>query len=250
MANYTQILETQHALEVTLEKKLCEFEKKYMQSNTTSGSSISSLPEEFQDFKTEVSTVLNLLRQQISALVGVMDTIEMRHRRKYLLIGGITEDIKADELVTFTSELIQDKLHLPEVTADKIAVCHRLGKLNTEKSRPILIRFTDFSIKAKVWKQKTNFKGTSHTVSEFLTRRKQSLFLQARKHFGMRKCWTMDGNILVLMPDGSRRRLHNEEDLSKAIDSTKIDHPTEIEPSIVASPETRNKKSRRVAKKK
>ncbi|CAH2037694.1 unnamed protein product, partial [Iphiclides podalirius] len=39
----------------------------------------------------------------------------------------------------------------------------------------------------------------------------------ARKHFGMRNVWTLDGRIYIKLPDGSRKKISPEEDFSALV---------------------------------
>ncbi|XP_047538577.1 pickpocket protein 28-like [Vanessa atalanta] len=81
------------------------------------------------------------------------------------------------------------------------------------KPRPIVVKFTETAIRDKVWFAKTKLKGTGVTESEFLTKSRHNVFLEARKRFGINKCWTRDGLIHIIAPDGSRHRAECLSDL-------------------------------------
>ncbi|CAG9791454.1 unnamed protein product [Diatraea saccharalis] len=130
--------------------------------------SFACLREEFQEFKTEMLSVLELLRNQISVLCKSIDDIEMRHRRKYLLVGGIPEDNNIDLTDTVVSSLI-NKIGLA-LSVEKLSVCVHLANIVEGQCGPVMLRFTEPSLRATVWSMKTALKGTSHTISEFLTR--------------------------------------------------------------------------------
>lgn len=197
-------------------KKFADLESQLKASSAPrSGLTLHRLQEEISEFKTHVWSILNLLRQQISEIARIVEVGEMRHRRKYLLVSGIPEDV--EELPVYVAQLFNNKLGIPDITCDKFKICHRLGALSEGKCRPVLVRFSDYSTKSSVWKKKTALKGTSFVVSEFLTRRRQSLFLQARQRFGMKNCWTADGIIMVKLSDGSRHRIFEEKDFKGII---------------------------------
>ncbi|XP_028174356.1 uncharacterized protein LOC114362963 [Ostrinia furnacalis] len=103
-----------------------------------------------------------------------------------------------------------------DLTASQFSACHRLGTASKDRTRPILVRFADHPTKTAVWRKKTALKGTPTVLSEFLTRRRQQLFIEARKRFGITNCWTLDGNIYAKLPDGTRRHIHSEGDLDCA----------------------------------
>ncbi|CAG9569296.1 unnamed protein product [Danaus chrysippus] len=221
MANYYNVIESQKALESLLMKKMTEFEKQLKASIPGSNVSVAGLYDEFSCFKDHVWSILSLLRQQISDLNQVVDNIEMRHRRKYLLFNGVPEEPNED-LSNSISDICNDKLGVRDVTKDKIIACHRLGKHSEGKHRPVLVRFVDLNLKTAVWKKKASLKGSPFVLSEFLTHQRQSLFLLARKRLWMKNCWTLDGNIIVKLPDGTRHRIDTEESLSKLTVNTDV----------------------------
>lgn len=212
MANYTDILETQHALEATVLDKISRFEAQLKAEVPQTSNSMTKLDEEFQEFKSHVHSVLGLLQQQIAAVAGVLDNIEMRHRRKYLLFNGIPEDINPT-LEDFIVQILRDRFEFKDLSKKMIAVCHRLGKPVEGKCRPVLLRFTEPTLKSDVWRKKTALKGTSYSMAEFLTRHRQSLFILARKRLGTRRCWTTDGNVIVKLSDGTIQRVFTNKDL-------------------------------------
>lgn len=239
MANIAAVMETQQALEARLFKKMSELEAQLKATPPQQDNSLTRLREDLHDFKSHMLSVLKLLREQISGLCKSVDDLEMRHRRKYILVGGVPESHNND-LPEFVVDLFNSKLGL-DISMDRLAACHRLGSIIDGKCRPVLVRFTERSLRSTVWSKKTALKGTPHTLSEFLTRTRQTVFLNARKRFGIRRCWTMDGNVILKMKDGSRQRLHTPEDLA-AIPETEDepDHPQAPAPSASAtSPESR-----------
>lgn len=213
MANYNAVMETQQALEANLMKKFADLESQLKASAPRSGITLHRLQEEISEFKTHVWTILNLLRHQIAEIAKTVEVSEMRHRRKYLLINGVSEDI-AESLPESVAKLFEDKLGICGFSSNKFKACHRLGTVSDSgKCRPVLVRFADSSDRSLVWRKKTSFKGTPYVLSEFLTRQRQALFVQARQLFGMRNCWTADGAIIVKLADGSKRRVLTEDDL-------------------------------------
>lgn len=213
MANYAVVLETQQALETTIQKRFADLESQLKNSTSQSGMTLNRLHEEVSDFKTHIWAILNLLRQQIYEISRIVEVGEMRHRKKYLLVSGVPENIDGS-LPVHIAKLFNDKLGLRDIASHKFVSCHRLGASSDGKCRPVLVRFVDPSDRIAIWKKKTAFKGSPYVVSEFLTRARQALFMQARQQFGMRNCWTADGIIIVKSSDGSKRRIFTEEDLN------------------------------------
>ncbi|XP_061708217.1 uncharacterized protein LOC133518571 [Cydia pomonella] len=135
----------------------------------------------------------------------------MRHRRKYLLFAGVPE-VSGENVAETISAICQDRLQLAEASSSSFSVCHRLGAATAGRTRVILVRFKD-----AIWRKKTALKGSSVVVSEYLTRDRQAVFLEARKHYGMRSVWTLEGTIFVKVSAGKTRRVVTAEQLRKLV---------------------------------
>lgn len=217
MDNLTTILEKQNSLEAMLAKRCAEFEALY-NSNSTKDDNVSlqKLHSEFTLFKEQMFDIIQLLRLQINEICKSLDSHEMMHRREYLLINGIPENTP-EELDVVVSNIIHDNFGIQEVSKAAFKSLTRLGKKPQAEGKPrcVLIRFSDMSLKSTLWNKKTCLKGTPYVVSEFLTRRRQTLFINARKTFGFKNCWTRDGNIMVKTTNGDLRRIESDDDLEK-----------------------------------
>lgn len=117
------------------------------------------------------------------------------------------------------------------------------------------MRFTDMTLRASVWKKKTAFKGSPFSLAEFLTLKRQALFSEARKVFGMRSCWSQDGNIHVKLRNGKRERIESDDDIVRLKNSVEERRPQTTstpEPSADVNAETEPSgqagRSRRVTK--
>lgn len=194
----------------SLNQRMADFEAHL--KATSPGADLSGLHKDFNAFKEHVWSVLSALQLQIAEVSRTVDTIEMRHRKKFLLLGGVPE--KPNEKVSESVvPILQSKLGLTEVTPSSLTVCHRLGSASEGRCRPILLRFVDSNIRGEIWRNKTKLKGSSYVVSEFLTRHRQSAFVTARKLFGVTNVWTTDGIINIKLPDGKRRRAFSVEEV-------------------------------------
>ncbi|XP_047543322.1 uncharacterized protein LOC125075655 [Vanessa atalanta] len=173
--------------------KMAEFQQN-LNSNMPAASPTSNIVSQFNAFRSFVLTALEGLQLQVELLSKKCDQIEMRSRRKMLLVHGVPEANK-ENLSATVSQLLSKHLKLPELSADSISRCHRLGSSVTEKPRVILIKFQDPIMRNKVWYAKTSLKNTGVTLSEFLTKERHDVFVAARQRLGINKCWTRDGNI-------------------------------------------------------
>ena len=126
----------------------------------------------------------SLLKSQVELLVLGMDLLESQSRRKLLLLHGIREE-KDEDVLRKTIELLY-------VKSTSIDLCHRLGT-KKNSARPVLDRFSSLRLRSSVWKENTLLKGSKVTMTEFLTKSRQEVFVSARKHFGIKKCWSAEG---------------------------------------------------------
>lgn len=176
---------------------------------------ITSLSHEFTDFKTFVWKTLALFKSQLEFLSLGHERHEIHLRKKVLLFHGIS-DSKSEKIHDVIKKVIVDQVGLSEFTGDSIESCFRLGN-NSNKPRPVLVRFKDLEFRQLVWDNKTSLKGTGITISEFLTKSRHNIFIEARRHFGMHNCWSSDGKIVILLPDKSRRKVELNSELQSLI---------------------------------
>lgn len=193
-------------------QRMCQFESGLQKS--TSPSTISGLAAEYADFKSFITGALQSLQLQIQFMAKELDHLEMRGRRKILLVHGVAEQPKED-LNQVVVRLVTERLRQGSFSASDISRCHRMGRMtNDNRPRPILFKLRDASVRSKVWSAKTCLKGSGITMSEFLTKTRHDAFMAARERFGIAKCWTMEGTVYVLGADGARHRVRCVDDLA------------------------------------
>ncbi|KAL0858995.1 hypothetical protein ABMA27_010852 [Loxostege sticticalis] len=211
---YTKLSQNMAELAEMFATQIQDHERR-LQQHITQGmppQTADGLSQEFQQFKALVWKSLGMLRSQLDLLTVGLDRHEMLTRRKVLLFHGVAENSNEDVKALVTG-ILGGQMEMPSEIASQIAVCHRLGAPKNSKSRPLLVRFTNYEARKEVWSHKTSLKGTGITVSEFLTKARHEVFMAGREHFGINNCWTMDGQITLLLPDNSRRRLECMRDL-------------------------------------
>lgn len=217
MANLTSILDKHNSVEASLAKRMADFEE--ILKSAKDEVSLTKLSTEFALFKEHVGGILQLLRQQILELDKSIDIVEMRHRRKFLLIYGIPENSSQSGLDAL-SDVLRSKFGLHEVLDADFKSVTRFGKKFDGKARPLLVHFNNLQLKSTLWKRKTCLKGTTIVFSEFLTRRRQDLFITARKQLGIKNCWTQNGDIIVKSGNGMIQRIYDVDDLALCKSST------------------------------
>lgn len=187
--------------------------KSQMKSAGPAKETVAKVAEDLRTFRTLMYSMLGLLRSQISACVKEFEDAETRKRRKALLFHGIKEN-DGEDCYAIVLNILKNKLSLEHFTPASLKACHRLGLSKSEnRHRPILVRFGAVADRSSVWRAKKGLKGSSISVKEFLTRRRQEVFGKARLHFGVQSCWTQDGVIVVKPLDGSKHRITSMDEL-------------------------------------
>ncbi|KAG6447452.1 hypothetical protein O3G_MSEX004964 [Manduca sexta] len=195
-------------------KRMAEFDTE-LRKSSASTTTTSSLASDFALFRTFIMQALATLQQQVEVLARNIDNVEMRTRRKILLLHGVQEDDKEDASLV-VSAIFKDRLNIADFTPKDIKRCHRMGRpTSAKKPRPILLKLHEVSVRDKLWRAKTKLRGTGFTLSEFLTKSRHDLFMAAREKFGVTKCWTQEGHIYILGPDGVRNRIVSLQDINR-----------------------------------
>ena len=75
---------------------------------------------------------------------------------------------------------------------------HRIGAFKEDKSkcRPIIVKFSRYNVRDKVFKNKKKLKGKGYSITEILTALRVKKLTKARNSFGFTNVWTQDGKIL------------------------------------------------------
>ncbi|KAG7302625.1 hypothetical protein JYU34_012572 [Plutella xylostella] len=168
--------------------------------------SATGLATEFAAFRSFTVSAFNMLQKQVEMLARGMDHLDMRSRRKILLVHGIPE-AKKEDVASTAVRVIAQHVAGPELfCTDDIARSHRMGRIG-DKPRPILVKFKDLALRNNVWFAKAKLKGSGVTLSEFLTKPRHEAFMQARQRVGVKQCWTRDGCVVVLGADGKQHRI-------------------------------------------
>ena len=125
-----------------------------------------------------------------------LDGLEQYSRRHCLLLHGVREDEEEN-----TDEVILTKIAEEmgiQINEEDIDRTHRLGKPNRRdgKPRPIIVKFTRYAVRNKVYTYKKNLKGKRYLITESLTGKRMKLLIEAQQRYGVKNVWTSDGRIL------------------------------------------------------
>lgn len=218
--------------------KLAEFEERQHKVASPTTKDASSLAVDFSVFKAFTLNALRTLQAQVDLLVRSHDKMEMHSRRKILLFHGVPED-KQEDASVFMVKLVAERLKLTEFKVEYISQCYRVGRSSLpDRSRPILLKVRDISMRSMIWAAKTQLKGSGITMSEFLTKSRHDAFMAARQRYGVTKCWTRDGLIYVIGTDGARHRVSCLAELDKlGVPCVATAGPNHKKPGVAADKE-------------
>ena len=234
--------------------RMSKFEAELSQktSESSPSSSSASLAVEFSTFKTFVLEALGCLQRQMEVLAKDVDALEMRGRRKILLVHGVAE-VDNEDASLVVADVVRDRLKLDSFSTAAIRRCHRMGSQSgAGKPRPILVKLQDMDVRDKIWYAKTKLKGSGITLSEFLTKSRHQVFMAARERFGVSSCWTKQGVVYIQGADGTKHRVVTSSELSNiggpVINASKPERQLDADKSASTPPAKRNRRAAAVKK--
>ena len=152
------------------------------------------------------------LEKRVSYLELQVDDLEQYSRRNSLRISGISES-ENEDVSKKVIDLVNDTLKVtPALTADQIDRVHRTGRHSAEKTRPILVKFTNYGARNQVIRSRGKLRDRNQNVqdqghqkqtvfiNEDLTKYRAELLYHARqckKDKTIDDCWSWDGKILI-----------------------------------------------------
>ena len=159
---------------------------------------------------------MNAINAKIRALEASRKTLEQRNvalldqldeQEQYSRRNCVTEQQK--DTTTAVTDLCSRSLG---VTVDSRSIdrSHRLGKPTGDKPRPIIVKFTNYEQRQKIFSVKRKLKGTKTAITENLTRRRSALLQKARSTTGVTAVWSMDGRIVCLTSSGRKVNITTE----------------------------------------
>ncbi|CAG5028126.1 unnamed protein product [Parnassius apollo] len=149
MENIFEVLKTQVSLEKTLNQRLDEFEARL--EGSSKDLSLKDLSSDYINFKNFIYSTFTLLRQQINHLIVNVDTIESRHRKKFLLLGGVVENTN-ENVRELVASVITKNLGIKNCSSQSLQVV--VLPISNGRPRPILIKFEDTPLRQEVWAKK------------------------------------------------------------------------------------------------
>lgn len=115
-----------------------------------------------------------------------------------LIFYRVAEDSE-NKPVENIAKIISQRLPII-ITPNDVDYSYRLGKKIdsvTDKSRPLLVRFTNRWKRDTVFGSKKHFKGSGILVGEVLSKEKFALYKIVRERVGNKASWTWKGDIYI-----------------------------------------------------
>lgn len=202
MASVAQLLKSMDEMKELFSTRMAGFES----SVPHNGSDATPILEEFQSFKAFIWKAVAGLQSQLELVARSLDDLEMRSRSKVLLLHGVPE-ANLEDAMAMATKICTETLQVHDVAVGSLLVCHRLGKkARSSKPRPLLLRFSTCLLRERVWGAKTKLRGSGMSLSEFLTSNRHSVFVEARRVYGVKHSWTSGGRVVV-SAGGSRHKV-------------------------------------------
>lgn len=154
-----------------------------------------------KDENLEIKKHLKILEEQNKTMIANLDKHDQVIRSNNLRFYGILEKDN-ENILQVVKEILKNKMAL-NISEDDIEYCYRIGRMEKNKNRAILIRFYSAYHKNVVYKNKRSLKATGIVVREDLTTDQLKLLKVSLTKIGIDgKVWTNHGNIFVKFNDG------------------------------------------------
>ena len=139
---------------------------------------------------------MTALKEKFCYVGKTLDRQEQYSRRNCLLVHGVEEKNNEDtdqEIINIVKNDLGE-----EITIHDIDRTHCLGKwkLDDNVSRPIIVKFTRYNVRNRVFKTKTKLKGKTVSITESVTKRRVVELKKAREMYGFKNVWSQGGKIL------------------------------------------------------
>ena len=164
--------------------------------------SINEKFEELEKDKKEKEIKIKNLEEKVSLMSNKIETLEKSFdnqeqysRRNCLLVHGI-EEKEGEQTDKVIIDTVVEKMNMA-ITSDDLDRSHRIGKKKEgNKSRLIIVKFSRYNTRHKIFSNKKSLKGTNTSITESLTATRMAKLKEARDEKGFKSVWTFDGKIL------------------------------------------------------
>ena len=189
---------------------------------------------------------INQLENKVQSLENKCDDLEQYSRRNSLRITGIPEKVNDDDPCQKSLDLFESMQINPPIILQDIDRIHRVGPKMENKPRPILVKFSNYQARHRVYKARTKLRKGGRDpnrpwgiqtaanveaddqpvqpqqhlqvfINEDLTKNRANLLWKARNKKRAKRiydCWTYDGQVLIKNLVNKIIPIHQESDLN------------------------------------
>lgn len=158
---------------------------------------------------------LTELSNQNNLLVNKIQKLEQFTRNKNIRIYGLKEEMR-ENTENIVLNLFANKLNLKDYLSDNIDHTYRIGKPGDNKTRAIMVRFTNLKAKNSVIKNRKLLRGSGVIIADDMVKEKHVLLKEAAEILGKNKVWCRDG-IIFANVNNQKTIINNKEDLDKML---------------------------------
>uniref|UniRef100_A0A6P7GA32 Uncharacterized protein LOC114339558 n=1 Tax=Diabrotica virgifera virgifera TaxID=50390 RepID=A0A6P7GA32_DIAVI len=140
-----------------------------------------------------------------------LDNLNQTARMNSLRFVGVKEEA-SENVISKVLTLINDQMKI-KCSLVEVNRIFRVGKIEDEqKPRSIIVEFVTNLKRSEVYKSRNKLKNTGIFLNEDLTQVRFKLLLAAKKKYGVKSAWSMNGKIYVNTGNGVRT-IQNENEL-------------------------------------
>ena len=136
------------------------------------------------------------MNERIEEIESKIYRQEQYSRRSFILIHRIAEN-KKENTDHQAIDFINDNLDI-KIDEINIGRSHRITHYNKakKKARPIMVKFTRYNVRGRVFREKRKLKGTRKSITESLITKRIGQLNDAREKYGFNSVWCYDCKIL------------------------------------------------------
>lgn len=197
-----------------IEESIASKLESHLAKTTTIEAEVQALRQELNNDIKEIAPLMKSferLNAEIEETRSETEKLEQYSRRTSIRIYGLQN--KTNEPVEQTViKMFQDNLKL-ELSCDDIEACHRVGVVNKDGVRAVIVKFKSIKTKNAVFYRKKLLKNSKITIREDLTKVRSKLMKAAIEAFGNKNIWTKNGTIIILKNE-TKHYVNNIKDLT------------------------------------
>lgn len=164
----------------------------------------------------ENSTFINEVDNGVQNALQKTNDLEQYTRKSSVRIYGLEDEEYEDVPTTVfkVNKLLNEKLKM-NIEEKEINIAHRLGKFESEKMRPVIVRFMSRQRKIETIKLRRALAKTQYVIKEDLTKDNQEFLNELNTVDNVETAWTNEGKFFAkLSPSGAILRVFHNTDLS------------------------------------